>query len=99
MSVKQIVLLTVAVVIFFAMGFFIIFGNNGLADLRQARKEHDHLVEKNQAIRQENVILYREIDRMNHDPYYLEEVARKELGVIGPGEVVIRMKNEQEKKK
>jgi cell division protein FtsB len=99
MSIKQTVLMVIAVLGIFIMSFLIIYGDNGLADLKRAQKEHDQLVEKNDAIRQENVTLYREIDRMNHDPDYIEEVARKQLGVIGPGEIIVRMKNEQDKKK
>jgi cell division protein FtsB len=64
----------------------------------RVREEKSQMVEKNEAIRQENVSLYREIDRMNHDPDYIEEVARKELGVIGPEEIIIRMKSDQDNK-
>jgi cell division protein FtsB len=98
MSKKQMLLMAIAVLGILSMSLLIVSGNNGLADLMRFRVEKGHLVEKNEAIRQENVSLYREIDRMNHDPDYIEEVARKELGVIGPGEIIIRMKNDQDKK-
>lgn len=99
MSAKQIVLMVAAVVGIFSVSLLIIYGNNGLMDLARLKEEKGQLVEKNEAIRQENVSLYREIDRMNHDPDYIEEVARKELGVIGPGEIIIRMKDDQVKRK
>lgn len=76
----------------------IVFGDNGLTDLAELQKEQDQLVEKNEAIRQKNVTLYREIERLKNDGAYLEDVARKELGVIGQGEFIVRMKTEQGKK-
>jgi len=90
--------MVMAVLGMFSMSLLIIYGNNGLADLMRIREEKRQLVEKNEAIRQENVSLYREIDRMNHDPDYIEEVARKELGVISPEEIIIRMKSDQDNK-
>lgn len=99
MSAKQIVLMIAAVVGIFSVSLLIVYGNNGLIDLVRFREEKDQLLKKNEAIRQENVSLYREIDRMNHDPDYIEEVARKELGVIGPEEVIIRMKQDPDKRK
>jgi cell division protein FtsB len=98
MNAKQMVLMVFAVLGIFSVSLLVLYGNNGLMDLMRIREEKAQLVEKNQVIRQENVSLYREIDRMNHDPDYIEEVARKELGVIGPGEMIIRMKNGQDKK-
>jgi cell division protein FtsB len=98
MNNKQMVLMVMAVLGIFSMSLFIVYGNNGLADLIRVQEEKSRLVEKNEAIRQENVSLYREIDRMNHDPDYIEEVARKELGVIGPEEIIIRMKSDEDNK-
>jgi cell division protein FtsB len=98
MNKKQRILMVMAVLGIFSMSLFIIYGNNGLADLMRIREEKSQLIEKNEAIRQENVSLYREIDRMNHDPDYIEEVARKELGVIGPEEIISRMKIDQDNK-
>ncbi|MFH0725073.1 MAG: septum formation initiator family protein [Pseudomonadota bacterium] len=99
MNAKQVFLMVAAVAGIFSLSLLIVYGNNGLMDLVRLREEKGQLVEKNEAIRQENVSLYREIDRMNHDPDYIEEVARKELGVIGPGEVIIRMKDDRDKRK
>jgi cell division protein FtsB len=98
MNKKQMLLMTIAVLGIISTSLLIIYGNNGLADLIRIREEKRQLVEKNEAIRQENVSLYREIDRMNHDPDYIEEVARKELGVISPEEIIIRMKSDQDNK-
>ena len=47
---------------------------------------------KNEALTKKNLSLYREIERMKNDPKYVENVARKELGVIGKDEVIIKVK-------
>lgn len=74
----------------------ILFSGNGVVDFVRMQKEYARLVEKNETVRKENVALYREIDRLNNDLKYLEEVARKELGFIGPQEIIVRLKNEME---
>ena len=39
-----------------------------------------------------NLSLYREIDRLKHDPKYIEDVVRRELGLIGKDEVIFKLK-------
>ena len=74
------------------MLLFIIVGNNGLIDLYRLKTKKDHLVSKNGELTKKNLSLYREIERMKNDPKYVENVARKELGVIGKDEVIIKVK-------
>ncbi|MDX9788689.1 MAG: septum formation initiator family protein [Desulfobacterales bacterium] len=96
MSGRQKVLLCVVVLVIFIMSLRILWGDNGLVDLMQSRKERERIAEKNESIRRENVNLYREIERLNKDPEYLEEAVRKESNMIKPGEIVVRMKAEKE---
>lgn len=72
---------------------FIVFSENGLLDLNRLKAERNQLLQKNAALNQENLSLYREIERLKKDPEYVENVARKELGVIGKDEVVIKRNN------
>lgn len=74
------------------MLLFIIFGENGLTDLYQLKTKKDHLSKKNEELKTKNLTLYREIERLKNDPGYVEDVARKELGVIGKDEVIIKVK-------
>ena len=74
------------------MLLFIVIGNNGLTDLYRLKTKKDNLVRKNEALTKKNLSLYREIERMKNDPKYVENVARKELGVIGKDEVIIKVK-------
>ena len=70
----------------------IVFADNGLMELRRKRGELNQTVRKNLRIETENIALLKEIDRLKNDMNYVEEVARKELGVIGDNEVVVKFK-------
>ena len=74
------------------MLLFIVFGENGLTDLYKLKMEKDNLSKKSDELKKKNISLYREIERLKNDPGYVEDVARKELGVIGKDEVIIKVK-------
>ena len=76
----------------FLMLLFIVFGENGLTDLYKLKTKKDNLTTKNEELKKENLSFYREIERLKNDPGYVEDVARKELGVIGKDEVIIKVK-------
>ncbi len=89
---KKNILLAVAIAVLFLLLMFILFGESGLSDLNRLKAERDGLLKKNTELIQKNLSLYREIERLKNDPEYVENVARKELGVIGKDEVVIKVK-------
>lgn len=74
------------------MLLFIIFGENGLTDLYRLKTKRDRIVKKTVELTKKNLSSYREIERLKNDPKYVEDVARKELGVIGKDEVIIKVK-------
>jgi cell division protein FtsB len=90
MSQKQGMLLGTAVLLLMALLFFIVFSERGLAELSQSKKERDRIKEHNQQLTQENLTLGVEIDRLKNDPHYIESVARKEFGMIGQNEIVVK---------
>jgi cell division protein FtsB len=92
-SSKQKILLSLSILIIFSLLLFIIFGDNGLIDLDLLKRERDGLIEKNDRITMNNLSLYREIDRLEHDSGYIEDVVRRELGLIAEGEVIFKLKN------
>jgi cell division protein FtsB len=92
-STKQNILIAFVILGILTLLLFIIFGDNGLADLHLLKTERDALVEKNRELARENRSLYREIDRLKHDPKFVESIARQELGVIGKEEVILKMKS------
>jgi len=91
-GLKKNIMLVLAIMTMFLMLLFIVFGENGLTDLYKLKKEKDNLSKKTDELKKENLSLYREIERLKNDPRYVEDVARKELGVIGKDEVIIKVK-------
>jgi cell division protein FtsB len=90
MTGRQGVLLSAAVFFLVFLLFFIVFSERGLADLNLMRKERNRLQSVNRQITQENLTLGVEIDRLKHDPAYIEDVARREFGMIGRDEIVVK---------
>lgn len=83
----------------FFMLLFILFSDNGYFDLQSLQMEKERLTERNQQLEQENVILYREIDRLKNDPEYIENVARQELGMVKKEEMVVKIEEPKDKPK
>lgn len=98
MTRTQGILLSIAILILAALFFFIIVSDHGLADLIFLKKERSKLAQENERIMRENLSISIEIDRLKHDPDYIENVARKELGMIGEDEVIIKPQGRPEKK-
>ena len=63
-------------------------GDRGLLAILRARQEYDQLAAGIARQRAENARLRDEARRLKDDPSAIEEVARRELGLIKPGERV-----------
>ena len=61
-------------------------GDQGLVATMRARKQYDRLVSDLTRLRAENRSLREEARRLREDPSAIEELARRELGLISPGE-------------
>jgi cell division protein FtsB len=90
MSRKQGVLVSAAVFLILSLLFFIVFSERGLADLNQMKRERDRLSSQNLQIIQENIGMGVEIDRLKNDASYIESVARRDFGMIGQDEIVVK---------
>jgi cell division protein FtsB len=75
----------------------IVFGDNGLVELSHLRSSQGDLIKANEQLTQENMRLYRTIDRLQNDLSYIENVARQELGMIRPDELIFKFKTETKK--
>ena len=95
MSSKQKILLSLIILILFNLLLVIVFGDNGLVDFHMLKKERDMLIEKNAELDQENLSLYREIERLKNDPKYVENVARQELGMVEKDELIFKLKKQE----
>ena len=68
-------------------------GEQGLFAMLKARRQAEELAATIARQRAENARLREEIGRLNDDPAAIEEVARRELGLIRPGEKVFIIKD------
>ena len=68
-------------------------------DLRSLKQQRAGLVLENKRLTQENIAISIEIDRLRHDPAYIESIARHELGMIGENEIILKPANQSEHKK
>jgi len=94
-GLRQKILLGFVIAALFSLLLFIMFGENGVVDLHMLKIKRDNLLKRNAVLSQENLSLYREIERLRNDPKYVENVARQELGLIGKDEVIFKVKKEQ----
>ena len=68
-------------------------GDRGLLAILRARQEYDALSSAIARQRAENARLREQARRLREDPSAIEEVARRELGLIRPGEKVFIIKD------
>ncbi|MFC1876953.1 septum formation initiator family protein [Thermodesulfobacteriota bacterium] len=92
MSDRQKILLSIVILMLFSLLVFIMFSDSGLADLFKLKSEKDRLLQENARLKRENLTMYRMIERLKNDPEYIESIARKELGMIKKGEVILKSK-------
>lgn len=63
-------------------------GERGLLETLKVRRQHAELTASVESIRRENARLREQVRRLNDDPAEIESVAREELGLIRPGEML-----------
>lgn len=64
---------------------------SGVAHLIGLQAELDQVRADNGKLRQDNRRLHRELDRLKDDELAIERVAREELGLVRPGEIVFKV--------
>jgi cell division protein FtsB len=70
---------------------YVIYRGDGYVQYRKMKDELEDLERKNDALRLLNRGLRREAKRLRTDPQALGAVARDELGLVKPGEIVIQI--------
>ncbi len=96
-GMKKIFFPAAAILLIIIPLFFIIFSNNGLRDLVRLEKKRSLLVKKNDGLAEQNLLLYREIDRLGNDTGYIKSLVRQELRLIGEGEFIFKSGQERGK--
>jgi len=71
-----------------ALGYHVMFGQNGLTSYEQKREESRALDQQMQSLQRENELLKGHVDRLQNDPSAIEHQAREELHYTRPGEVI-----------
>lgn len=70
-----------------------LFGEKGLLETMKKRREYEALAATLEKARAENARLREEARRLREDPAAIEEIARRELGLIKPGEKLFLVKD------
>lgn len=74
-------------------------GERGAIHLWRLRGEKSRIDEQNYRLQKENEVLRQRVSRIRNDNHYLEKLAREELNLVRPGEVIYRFpksKSDQE---
>jgi cell division protein FtsB len=80
-----------AAVLAVAMGYHVIFGQNGLTVYQQKRNDAQSLDGQLHSLQKENDLLKGHVGRLQNDPNAIEHQAREELHYTKPGEVIVYM--------
>jgi cell division protein FtsL len=86
MKKKPLLLLIVSFILI--LGFLISFGERGIIQRLRLQKELGRLKETNTKMAEENQKLKEEVRRLQTEKKYIEEIARKELGMVKQGEII-----------
>jgi cell division protein FtsB len=68
-------------------------GDKGLIETVRARRQYADLAASLTALRQQNAQLRDDIRRLKEDPGTIESIAREELGLMRPGELLFVVKD------
>ena len=77
-------------ILILAVSLVTVIGERGALYLWRLRGEKSQLDEQNYRLQKENEALRQRIARIRHDDPYLEKLAREELNLVRPGDVVYR---------
>jgi cell division protein FtsB len=70
-------------------------GERGLTDMRRARRAYGEAATDLARLRRENLALRVEAERLRSDPATIESLARRDLGLLRPGELLFTIHNLQ----
>ena len=90
--------LNILLIFFILMIIWLIFGNRGIYNLWKLKKEKKIYLEKVIKLEEENRRLMQEIDRLKHDPEYIEAVIRREIKMVRDNELIVYFKDKDNEK-
>jgi cell division protein FtsL len=68
-----------------------VFGTHGFLAMRRTQNEIRKVKANLDALSKENAALAQEVKELNSDPRLIEKIARDDLGLARPGEIIIRI--------
>jgi cell division protein FtsB len=80
-----------------AMFLLIFFGDKGLMDLKTMKMKKERILQKNDVLVQKNLSLHQSVVRLKDDPAFIENVARKDLGLIKENEIILKLEKKSGK--
>jgi cell division protein FtsB len=95
MTTKRKIVITTGIAVLFSFLFVIGLGDRGAVDLYQLHLRKVGLDKSNLELKKKNRALYRSIQRLKHDPEFIENIARSELGMVGKDEVVYQFRKKK----
>jgi cell division protein FtsB len=98
MTTKHKIVVITGIVVLFSFLFVIALGDRGAVDLYKLHLRKVRLDRSNLELQKKNRALYRNIQRLKHDPEFIEDIARSELGMVGKDEVVYQFRNKKQRK-
>ncbi len=81
------------IALIFAITLLAVFGDKGLTDVWRLKHARDDILKTNRVLEGENRGLEKKIALLKKDKRYIEEIARDELGMIGPNDVIYRFRD------
>ena len=88
---KKIVLITVGSIAVVILALLTIFGQRGTMHLMQLEKQVSEISMQNRQLQMQNERLREEIRLLRQSDEYIEDVARKELGLVKDNELVYHL--------
>lgn len=74
-----------------ALGIHDVFGAHGFLAMRRTQKEIQHLHEDITQLNRQNNQLSGQIQSLKNDPKAIERIAREEMGLARPGEMIFKL--------
>ena len=75
--------------------FNLLFGDMGLIQGFRQRQAYSRIQEEVRTLRAENLLLAADVRALRHDPWRVEAIAREELGLARPGEILFLFPSEE----
>jgi cell division protein FtsB len=88
-TIRAVVLLSGVLTVVFLISF--VFSEEGISELREARTRVHLLEQEITDLEQENAKLEAEADGLRDSSFTVEKIAREDLGMSKPGEIVYRV--------